>query len=250
MLDWKPSATDPNAGSGRYGACCSEMDIWEANSVSSAYTPHPCTVTGPYRCEGTQCGDGDSRYSGVCDKDGCDFNAYRMGDTSFYGKGQKVDTSSKFTVVTQFLTADNTTNTELVEIRRLYVQNGKVIRNTRANVSGIGQYDSITDKYCVEQKSVFGDTNDFKAKGGNAKMGAGFKNGMVLAMSIWDDHAANMLWLDSSFPLDKDASLPGVKRGSCPTTSGKPSDVESQYPNASVTFSNIKFGDIGSTYKA
>ncbi|KAF9462186.1 concanavalin A-like lectin/glucanase domain-containing protein [Collybia nuda] len=57
-----------------------------------------------------------------------------------------------------------------------------------------------------------------------------------------------MLWLDSSYPTNKDPSVPGVKRGPCATTSGKPEDVEKNSPNASVTFSNIKFGDIGSTY--
>jgi cellulose 1,4-beta-cellobiosidase len=49
---------------------------------------------------------------------------------------------------------------------------------------------------------------------------------MVLVMSIWDDHEANMLWLDSDYPLDKDRNLPGIQRGSCATTSGKPTDVE------------------------
>ncbi|CAE6446976.1 unnamed protein product, partial [Rhizoctonia solani] len=69
-------------------------------------------------------------------------------------------------------------------------------------------------------------------------------------MSLWDDHAAHMLWLDSNYPLDRSATQPGVARGTCPTTSGDPKDVEAQSPNASVTFSNIKFGDIGSTYGA
>ena len=44
------------------------MDIWEANLDATAYTPHPCKVTGQTRCEGTDCGNGDDRYSGVCDK--------------------------------------------------------------------------------------------------------------------------------------------------------------------------------------
>lgn len=79
-------------------------------------------------------------------------------------------------------------------------------------------------------------------------MGGSFDNGMVLVMSIWDDHAANMLWLDSSYPLDKDPSEPGVMRGNCATTSGVPADVEAQHPDASVTFSNIKFGDLGTTF--
>jgi hypothetical protein len=50
------------------------MDLWEANSVSTAYTPHPCKQLGFVACTGTDCGDGDNRYGGVCDKDGCDFN--------------------------------------------------------------------------------------------------------------------------------------------------------------------------------
>ena len=35
------------------------------------------------RCEGQECGDNasDERYDGVCDKDGCDYAAYRLGDT-------------------------------------------------------------------------------------------------------------------------------------------------------------------------
>jgi len=79
------------------------MDIWEANFISAAYTPHPCSVTELTRCETTACGT-DSRYASVCDPDGCDFNSYRMGNTSFYGKGLTVDTSKVFTVVTQFIT--------------------------------------------------------------------------------------------------------------------------------------------------
>lgn len=72
--------------------------------------------------------------------------------------------------------------------------------------------------------------------------------GMTLVMSLWDDHYANMLWLDSSYPTGKDVSQPGVARGECATTSGKPSDVESQNGNAQVAFSNIRFGPIGSTF--
>jgi cellulose 1,4-beta-cellobiosidase len=36
---WTPASNDKNAGAGKYGSCCNEMDIWEANSVSAAYTP-------------------------------------------------------------------------------------------------------------------------------------------------------------------------------------------------------------------
>ncbi|RPD59301.1 cellobiohydrolaseI [Lentinus tigrinus ALCF2SS1-7] len=248
VLDWAGSSNDPNAGSGHYGTCCNEMDIWEANSMGAAVTPHVCTVKGQTRCEGTDCGDGDERYDGVCDKDGCDFNSWRMGDQTFLGPGKTVDTSSKFTVVTQFLTADNSTSGTLSKIRRLYVQNGKVIANSKTQISGMDAYDSITDDFCNAQKTAFGDNNSFEKMGGLAIMGDAYDTGMVLVMSIWDDHEAKMLWLDSDYPTDKDASTPGVSRGPCATTSGVPTDVESQSPDATVVFSNIKFGPIGSTY--
>ncbi|KAG6907976.1 hypothetical protein DXG01_006632 [Tephrocybe rancida] len=245
---WEPSANDVNAGTGNYGACCNEMDVWEANSVSAAYTPHPCTESGLVRCEGDACGGTADRYGSICDPDGCDFNSYRMGDTSFYGKGLKVDTSSKFTVVTQFITDDGTSSGSLSEIRRIYVQNGVVIQNSKTAISGMDALDSITTDFCDAQKTAFGDRNSFSEKGGLANMSKAAANGMVLVMSIWDDHAANMLWLDSAYPTDGDVSKPGIKRGTCDTSSGDPKDVEANSPNASVVYSNIKFGDIGSTY--
>ena len=79
-------------------------------------------------------------------------------------------------------------------------------------------------------------------------MGDQMKNGMVLVMSLWDDHDANMLWLDSNYPLDKDPSEPGVNRGPCPTDSGVPDEVEAEYPDATVIFSKVRVGDIDSTY--
>ena len=114
------------------------MDIWEANSVSAAFTPHVCSKPGQTMCTGnSSCGVGNDRYDGVCDKDGCDFNSYRMGNHSFYGKGDIVDTSSKFTVVTKFMTDDGTDTGTLKAIRRVYVQNGKVIHNSQTDIKGV-----------------------------------------------------------------------------------------------------------------
>merc|ERR1711943_84004 len=41
---WQPSKTDPNSGTGKYGTCCTEFDMWEGNSISTAYTAHSCNV--------------------------------------------------------------------------------------------------------------------------------------------------------------------------------------------------------------
>lgn len=170
-----------------------------------------------------------------------------MGKLDFYGKGMTLDTSKKLTVVTQFITNDGTSSGTLTEIRRFYVQNGKVYPNSQSSIEGVVG-NSITDAWCDAQKTAFGDQNQFKAKGGLATMGASLKKGMVLVMSIWDDHTANMLWLDAPYPPDKDESVPGVSRGTCGRDSGVPTDVESKSGSASVTYSNIKWGPINSTY--
>merc|ERR1711957_699984 len=52
-VDWKPSETDSNSGTGKYGSCCTEIDIWEANSISTAFTMHACATEGQQRCDGT-----------------------------------------------------------------------------------------------------------------------------------------------------------------------------------------------------
>ena len=242
---------DSAHATGRYGTCCNEMDIWEANRISTAYTPHVCTVKGQTRCEGAACGDTASgqRHTGVCDKDGCDFNPYRLGDKTFFGPSPNfnIDTTKPFTVVTQFITADGTDNGVLSEIRRLWVQNGRVIQSDNVTVGG-QEYNSVTDGFCNAQKKEFGNSNDYEKRGGHRNMGGSLDRGMVLVMSLWDDHDVYMLWLDSDYPPNKPPSAPGVARGTCPTSSGRPEDVESKHPDASVTFSNIKYGEIGSTY--
>lgn len=142
---------------------------------------------------------------------------------------------------------DGTTSGTLSEIKRFYVQNGVVIPNSDADVTGVTG-NSITDDFCSAQKTAFGDTNEFAVKGGLATMGAALQKGMVLVLSIWDDHAVDMLWLDAPYPPTKDASAPGVTRGTCSPDSGAPTDVEKNSPNASVTFSAIKWGPINSTF--
>ncbi|TGJ78738.1 hypothetical protein E0Z10_g10027 [Xylaria hypoxylon] len=242
---WKASSNDANSGIGDLGACCAEMDIWEANAISTAYTPHPCSNSAYHSCKGDDCGGTYSadRYAGDCDPDGCDFNSYRQGNTAFYGKGLTIDTTKKITVVTQFIK----TGTALSEIKRFYVQNGKVIPNSQSTIPGVTG-NSITPDYCSTQKTAFGDTNVFSQRGGLAQMGDAVSKDMVLVMSIWDDHSSNMLWLDSTFPVG--STKPGSARGGCSTGSGVPADVEAQIPNSNVIYSNIKFGPINSTFTA
>merc|ERR1712154_87242 len=189
---------------------CGEMDIWEANSQSQAYTSHPCSIESQYICEGTECGDNasDERYDGVCDKDGCDFASFRLGDQTFWGPGSEftVDSSQVVTVVTQFITSDGTDTGDLIEIRRKYVQNGNVIENSVMNIDGYEAYDSITEDFCQNYKVAFNDYDDHTIKGGLKVMGESLARGHVLE------------------------------------DSGVPADVEAEQAESTVYFSNIKFG--------
>jgi len=248
VIGWNPSGKDPNGGSGEFGNCCHELDIWEANSIDTAVTAHVCRTTGQVKCNGTTgCGDiGPNRYVGQCDRDGCDYNTYRLGNQTFYGPSNSViDTNQIVTVTTQFITDNSGQN--LAEIRRSYIQNGKVIKQARSTYPVLSKYDSITQQFCDSEKALFQDSNRFKQLGGLTEMGKSMKNGMVLVMSLWDDYAEHMLWLDSSYPTNRNPSSPGVSRGPCSTSSGDPQYLQSTYPNAYVVYSNIKFGPIGST---
>lgn len=244
---WNPSPADPNAGSGKYGTCCTELDIWEANMDATQLTPHVCRDPAgtQYRCQGDSCGDDASneRYDGLCDKDGGDWNPYRLGQTNFWGPGSQytVDSTKPVTVVTQFITHDGTDTGDLSEIKRFYIQNGKQINSTAWN-----GYDSITDDYITAAKTKFNDTKSFEPRGGMKRLGDVMEsNGMVLVMSIWDDHAVNMVWLDATDPPGGTAL--GDKRGRCSEQSGVPATLEKEHPNSKVIFSDIRSGEIGST---
>lgn len=138
-----------------------------------------------------------------------------------------VDTSRPFTVVTQFPTDSSGA---LNEIRRLYIQDGKIIQN--AVVKGSEPLNYLNDDYC---KTAGG--TQYLALGGTKGMGAAMSRGMVLAMSIWWDGGSNMNWLDSG------------NAGRCSSSEGNPSNVIKVQPDTAVTFSNIKWGEIDSTYK-
>ena len=164
-----------------------------------------------------------------------------MGDTSFYGAGKTVDTTKKFTVVTQFI------GNPLTEIKRFYIQNNKLIANSQSLIPGV-EGNSITPDFCDQSKEVFGDVDPFKEHGGFSSMSKAMSGGMTLVMSIWDDHYSNMLWLDSTYPPEKTDF--GGPRGECAADSGVPSDVETNNADAQVIYSNIKFGPINSTFTA
>merc|ERR1712139_560360 len=126
--------------------------------------------------------DGD-RFISPTDRDGCALNAYRMGVKDFYGPGPNfsVNTMQPFKVVTRFHAPAG----ELRGIEQFYVQNGQEIHHR----------------------------NRFAEEGGMKRMGEALDRGMVLVISMWDDIAVSMNWLDSY--MGDDSSAPGALRGPC-----------------------------------
>jgi len=250
--EWVPSETDENAGYGKYGTCCTEIDLWEANKISTAFTMHSCATPNDeqYRCQGTDCGDnGETRFKGVCDKNGCDIQSYRLKEHMFYGPGSEfaVDSTKPVTVTTQFLTDDGTDSGTINEVKQFYTQNGKTVEHPSYSVNG-NKHSSITEEFCADWVGETKDGTNFKEKGGMKAVDTIFATGGVLVMSLWDDHYANMLWLDAKYPIEADCDKsPGACRGTCSVTSGSPADVETDLANATVKFSGIKYGKIGTT---
>jgi len=209
-----------------YGSCCNELDIWEANARATHLAPHPCNVTGLVECEGEECA-----FDGICDKNGCGYNPHAVGNPDYYGYDMVVDTSRPFTVVTQF---PSDAEGNLIEYRRFYIQDGKKIENAPINDgSGHDGEDSMTDPYC----EAHGATR-YMDLGATQGMGAAMTRGMVLAFSVWWDETGQMTWLNG----------PDNNSGPCKEGEGAPAVIRENQPDTAVTFSQIKWGEIDSTY--
>ncbi|KFY04245.1 hypothetical protein V491_09418 [Pseudogymnoascus sp. VKM F-3775] len=209
------------------GACCNEMDIWEANSEATSIAPHICKHDGLYRCTGEECD-----FEGECDEWGCGYNPYALGNKNYYGLGLKVDTRRPYTVVTQFPAVKG----KMTEIRRLYVQDGKVIQNAAVNITGPPVQNFMDDNYCTNKPG----SERYMELGGMEAMGGALSRGMVLIFSIWWDEGGFMQWLDGE----------SSGSGPCDATEGDPKNIVKIQPDPAVTFSNVKWGEIDSTYSA
>jgi len=209
------------------GSCCNEMDIWEANARASHIAPHPCSKPGLFRCTGEECA-----FEGDCDKWGCGYNPYKLGNPDYYGPNGDVDTTRPFTVITQF---PANKKGELQQIKRMHIQDGKLIYNAAVNVTGPPPVDYMDAEYC---STVIGE-GGFDRLGGMVEMGNAMSRGMVLAMSIWWDEGGAMQWLDGA----------STGAGPCNATEGFPAAIRQIEAFPKVSFSNIKWGEMGTTFK-
>lgn len=158
-------------------------------------------------------------------------NPYKMGYPEYYGLDMLVDTRRPFSVVTQF-PAD--ASGQLTSYKRLYIQDGQVIEPPSVNVSGVEQ-NTMDDAYCTAQGA-----GKYMDLGATKGMGESMSRGMVLIFSLWWDKSTFMQWLDQT-------SSGG---GPCNATEGSPASIASIQPDTQVTFSQVRWGDIGSTFSS
>ncbi|KAL2115923.1 hypothetical protein VTJ04DRAFT_10178 [Mycothermus thermophilus] len=189
---------------GRDGSCCAEIDVWHGNVVSTTFSAQSCRTSGQGTCEGN---DGCNTAIKGCDENAITFRS------SLYGpsRGHIIDSTRRLTVVTRFVPGPNNT---LAEIQRVYVQDG------------LGVSEIVAEQSNPKQ------------------LGNTLSQPMVLAMAVWDDYHANVLWRDSA--------ATGLVDGECEMTAGAPSEIELEDHIGGgnyVVFSNIRFGPIGSTLR-
>jgi len=245
------------------GVYCSEMDIMEANTVAQQYTTHACVdACGSFSPNASEC-KGTGQSSTVCDQSGCGLNPFRYGagttydaeldNPDWYGPSShsQLDSSSTFTVVTQFH-ADSAM--DLTNITRFYIQNDLRVDlptlyvKVPADGSHYGAFErpSITADYCTDIYDRWDGAAQYAPLG---QMGRNMENGMVLAMSAWyapesyvdgrpeGGQQSGMSWLDGVNGWGGKAT----KAGPCDT------DTSDQAGPYHATFSDIRIGDIGTT---
>lgn len=157
-------------------------------------------------------------------------NPYKMGHPEYYGLDLEVDTSRPFTVVTQF---PSDQSGQLTAIRRLYIQDGKTIEMPISTAQGVPAQNFLNDEYCNATGA-----DKYMGLGATGGMGEAMSRGMVLVFSIWWDKSSFMEWLDGA----------SSNAGPCNATEGNPEIIKSIQPDTQVTFSQIRWGDIGSTF--
>ncbi|KZL85552.1 exoglucanase 1 protein [Colletotrichum incanum] len=231
---WQP--LDQTRGEGNFGACCSEFDVWNSNANSFSMISKPCIHIDYNVCRGWDCDNAYGAGPVLCDRTGCDYNPYRLGNKSFYGKGKTVDTDKKITVVTRF---------EEDQVTQFFIQDGKRIEAPKPTYPNFPEKSGISSKHCSVLAHTFDEPDNFSRVGGYDHHNDALRRPMVLAMSISDDYWTRNLWLDSVYPVDRVG--PGVERGDCPGPFDQPTLPIEPTHNSKVAWSNIRFGPIGTT---
>ena len=111
------------------------------------------------------CDNGEDRFKGLCDKNGCDIQPKRLVQTNFFGSSSSftIDSTKPITVTTQFITNDGTDHGKLTEVKQFYTQDGKTIEHSSYTVNG-NQHSTITEDFCKDWAASFPNGKDAKLR--------------------------------------------------------------------------------------
>lgn len=90
-------------------------------------------------------------------------------------------------MVTQFLTNNNSPNGTLTEIKRLYIQDERLIENAMVtNISGqtVQMDGTVDEEFCTAKNA-----SAYLRLGGMSGMGQSLARGMVLIFSLWNSES-------------------------------------------------------------
>ncbi|KAK4223566.1 Exoglucanase 1 [Podospora fimiseda] len=245
---WVPSRDDPVNGQGKLAACCPEFDVWNSNAHSYSMSSKVCP-SGKNKfvvcTEGDYCdprlSPSDERPGPKCDPVGCSWSTYRLASKEFYGRGKLVDTNKKFTVVTRW---------EENRVYQFFIQDGKKIEVPTARWDDLPKENGISPDMCAKLPDIFSERDRFMENDGWKSHLEMVTQPMVMAMSLNVDYWSYNLWLDSVYPPERENTpeMEYYEHGPCRDwEKSNPRVVLAEYPYANVTWSNIRFGPIGST---
>ncbi|KAF4344250.1 exoglucanase type C [Fusarium beomiforme] len=218
---WEPSQTDPHLGTGHLGACCIHLVLWEGNTHSTDFGHYPCDPRGPHMCKGIKC-------KMDCYSVGCTWNPNGKDQKPFYGPGKTntIDSSRKFSVVNQWFSTQKPMQPVMTRRVMYYIQDGKLIPSAPSDFRTKKKEFHTMDKgFCAAQAKAWGLGKWLK------------KNPWWVNHDAWQYDMVPVFSLVRDYEYDM---LQGFVHGD--------DKLKSIPINASVTFSNFRYGRINRTF--
>ena len=163
-------------------------------------TSKPCTLDGLHTCRDYDCWD---PWTATCDRHGCDYNPFRVGNTDFFGRGKTVDTNEPFTYVPcprrrtiTTVANDGRVVTRFTEeaVTQFFIQDGVKIEAPAPVLDGFESIETggISGEYCDVKAWEFQERDTFIELGGITRQNQILRQPLVLAMSIKDDVSSSL----------------------------------------------------------
>ena len=218
-----------------------------SNSRATAYTVHPCSTAqgGQQRCENPRdCGEGAHRYDSLCDKDGCDVQRTASAPRSSTARARPSPSTRRSRSPSSLNSSRRTAPTRHRSSR--YATTGRAASRfqRRAPPSALRAISTRSrTRTATRRRRSSAPTRRLPRRAAS--------HDVALQRPRDGPRPLSMGRLPLAYALARldrppGSTKPGAARGPCPTDSGDPAKIEPG-SKAYALFSNIRFGEIGST---